>query len=253
VAQQRERAEGEHVGRGVQPGAEQEGAGAGELVVGEVAGGEAAEDVVAGPAARGPHQVEQVRLQGLDGGALLLGRRAHVGQGGDVAPERVAVAVRDAEQLADDEGADRRGELGHQVDRCARALHRVQPIRGDLLHAPREGPHPAHGEAAGQQAPQPRVLGRVDPGEVADRCGRQLGRRARDRHRQAHQFVAGAEPAVREHGAARGVAGGEPAVVPVGIGHAHERVPLEPQRGAIIGATLRSVIGPTVAGPASPR
>jgi hypothetical protein len=168
MAEQRERAEGDHVRRCVKAGSEQEGADARELVVVQVGLGQAAEDVLGRVGALGSYQTQQVLVERAHGRAHRLERAAVAGHREHVALEGVAVRVGHAEQLADDERGERPREGGHEVGRRSVTLHRVDVLGGDLLHPLGERPHAAHREVADERAAQAGVLGRVDPREVTD-------------------------------------------------------------------------------------
>ena len=85
-----------------------------------------------------------------------------------------------AEQLADDEAGHREREVGHQVGGRTRLRHRVEVLVDDLGDARLEPPDPLDGELAGEQAPQPGVLGRVEHQQVARALLTGVGARHRD-------------------------------------------------------------------------
>ena len=123
--------------------------------VGELVGGQLLEE---------GHELHHVRERvGRERGPPVGGEDRRVGP----APEIVPVRIRHAEQIADDQHRQRRGQHVDQVDDLARRdrVEQLDGQRADLLLHPLDR---ARGELAVERAPPRAVLGRV---HVQDRPG----------------------------------------------------------------------------------
>lgn len=167
VAQQQEGGEPDHVGGGLVVGDQQQHSGGGDLAEAEVvAGGEPAEDVVAGaaPLLRG-EAAEVVEQLGLGPAHLGL---LHRGADQDAAEllEHLPVLVRDAQQQADHQGGHRQREVADQVGGATGRGHAVEGLVDDLLDLGAHRLDPLDQEVPGDHAAQPGVLGVVEAEEV---------------------------------------------------------------------------------------
>ena len=170
----------EQVDRRLETGAEQQHHGRVQLALGQRLvlgqGHQPADEIVAGLA---PQPFEVPPQEGVHGAQRPLGR--------DVAPEResrvqsggrglapvqelLAAFAGHAEQVGDDQDRELGGVGGHQVDRAAGRVERVEQfVGGPPDHRLGRGGRP-RGECAADQAPEPRVVGWVD-----DQHRRRLG------------------------------------------------------------------------------
>ena len=158
----------------------QEAADPGEFVLGQIAVGQVAEQVVGGVVALGPHQFADVLGNGAPRLHPLIGRGVQVRHRQHVRLELLAVGIGHAEHFADHQCGNGLRVCRHQVQRRPVPLHRVQRLGGDLLDALGQLTHPPHGELAGQQPPVAGVMRRVDAAEVPGRSRRHF-REAGDR------------------------------------------------------------------------
>ncbi|WP_308015836.1 hypothetical protein [Saccharopolyspora sp. 6M] len=213
MAQQRERAEAEHVRGGLVPGDEQQVPDADQLGVAQlrvVVPDEHAEQVLARVLPRPGDELGHVR-EGLPGQLdLLLLREGGVELAVGALLELGPVGGRHAEQFADDQRGDRQRVLGDEVGGRAVAFERVQVLVDDLDDARFEAAHPADGELGGEHPAQPGVVRRVEREQVAAALPGELPRVA-PRAVQVLRAPAVAEGVgVAEHAPHVGVPGEQP-------------------------------------------
>ncbi len=173
VPEEDEGAEGEHAGCGLQAAGQHAVGEARELLVVDVVAvllHQHAEQPVAGVLALLLDYVAQVGERLGYRAERGVGAREEVEAGGAEALELLAVLVRDAEQLADDQRGDRHRERLDEVDRVAvlpQRLHLVQPLLDEVVDARGESAEAPHGEFGGEQPAQPGVDGRIAEAEPA--------------------------------------------------------------------------------------
>ena len=180
MLQQRNGSQRDHVGGGFVAGLHHDHCVDGHGVVVELAGrdivgDEPADQVVAGIALFPRHQLLDVGIHLDEALRPLLVGGVHVQSGGGVVLEEFEVFGRDAQQQRDHHRRHREAEVAHDVGRRALVDHRVQVFVDQFLDLRPHGFGAPEGELAGHHAPQPMMLGIVDPRENY-RCRVVVGR-----------------------------------------------------------------------------